>query len=358
MNRTAGSNVNATLRTIVALAGTIGVLGCAHVPAQRVTRDRFDYASALGDSWKRQTLANVVRIRYADAPVFLNVSSVINSYTLSGTVNAGATLAEKPSTNSAVVGGNASWSNTPTVTYQPLTGDQFTKNLLRPIPPAAVLQLVQAGWPVELIFATSVRAINRLQNQVGLAGGDPLFFQLVSILARIQRSDAIGFKIEGPKDAETVVMVITGEEAGAVREDGQAARKLLGLDPDAAEFNVTFGAVPRNTREVAMLTRSMFEIMLELSAGIDVPPPHLEGQVLPLRAGEGRGEEFKPLVHIRSGPRAPGDAYAAVPYEGYWFWIDTRDIASKRLFTFLMILFNLSESGQAQAAPVVTIPAH
>ena len=349
--------MKATLRLMVALTATVGLVGCAHVPPQLVTRDRFDYAAALGDSWKRQTLANVVRIRYADAPVFLNVSSVINSYTLSGSANASATLAENPSTSSAGVGGSASWSNSPTVTYQPLTGDQFTKNLLRPIPPAALLQLVQAGWPVELIFGTSVRSINGLRNQIGLAGGDPRFAELVAALGRIQRSDAIGFKIEGQKDAETVLMVITGEDSGAVKEDGQAARKLLGLDLDSAEFTVTFGTVPRNTREVAMLTRSMFEIMLELSAGIDVPPPHLEGHVLPLRQGEGRGEEFKPLVHIWSGPKAPGDAYAAVPYAGYWFWIDTRDIASKRMFTFLMILFNLSESAPAQAAPLVTIPA-
>ena len=236
--------MKATLRIVASLAGTLGVVGCAHVPPQLLTRDRFDYGSALGDSWKRQTLANVVRIRYADAPVFLNVSSVINSYTLSGQVNASATLAEKPSTNSAGLGGNASWSNTPTVTYQPLTGDQFTKNLLRPIPPAAVLQLVEAGWPVELIFRTAVRVVNRLHNQVGLAGGDPRFFQLLSILGRIQRSDAIGFKIEGSKDAEAAVLVITGEEAAAVKEDGQAARKMLGLDPDTSEFDVVFGVVP------------------------------------------------------------------------------------------------------------------
>ena len=51
-------------------------VGCAHVPPANVTRDRFDYGEALGESWKRQTLMNVVRIRYADAPTFLDVSSV------------------------------------------------------------------------------------------------------------------------------------------------------------------------------------------------------------------------------------------------------------------------------------------
>jgi len=46
-----------------------------------------------------------------------------------------------------------------------------------------------------------------------------------------------------------------------------------------------------------------------------------------------------------------------VPFKGYWYWIDDTDIASKRIFTFLMILFSLAETGQSTAAPVVTIPS-
>ena len=62
-------------------------------------------------------------------------------------------------------------------------------------------------------------------------------------------------------------------------------------------------------------------------------------------------------MHIRSGAEAPADAYAAVTYKGHWYWIDDTDIASKRIFTFLMILFSLAETGQAAAAPVVTVPS-
>jgi hypothetical protein len=62
-------------------------------------------------------------------------------------------------------------------------------------------------------------------------------------------------------------------------------------------------------------------------------------------------------VHIRSGKEAPADAYAAVPFKGYWYWIDDTDIESKRTFTFLMILFSLAETGQTTAAPVVTVPS-
>jgi hypothetical protein len=53
----------------------------------------------------------------------------------------------------------------------------------------------------------------------------------------------------------------------------------------------------------------------------------------------------------------PRKAYVAVPYKGYWYWIDDTDIASKRTFTFLMILFSLAETGQSVAGLVVTVPS-
>jgi hypothetical protein len=41
----------------------------------------------------------------------------------------------------------------------------------------------------------------------------------------------------------------------------------------------------------------------------------------------------------------------------YWYWIDDDDIVSKRIFTFLRILFSLAETCQSVAAPVVTVPS-
>jgi len=47
-----------------------------------VVRDRFDYVAAISDSWKRQTLRNLLKIRCADAPVFMDVTSVIGAYSV------------------------------------------------------------------------------------------------------------------------------------------------------------------------------------------------------------------------------------------------------------------------------------
>ena len=56
--------------------------------------------------------------------------------------------------------------------------------------------------------------------------------------------------------------------------------------------------------------------------------------------------------------RATLDAYAAVEYHGTWYWIDDRDFAAKRAFTFLMMFFSLAETGVVAQAPVLTIPAN
>jgi hypothetical protein len=53
----------------------------------------------------------------------------------------------------------------------------------------------------------------------------------------------------------------------------------------------------------------------------------------------------------------PSGAYAAIPYEGQWFWIANDDWKSKRTFTAILFLFTLSDTGGEQKLPTITIPA-
>jgi hypothetical protein len=351
----------AVLARTARVAGVLvlsALAGCASVPPQHVATDRMDYGQVVADSWKRQTLLNVVRLRYADAPVFLDVSSIINSYTVGGEASAQATIPSRIDPNQLEFGATGSWSNTPTVTYQPLLGDRFTKSLLRPVPPASVFQLVQGGWGATLVFKTVVGSVNGRRNSAYGMAADPAFNELTEAMERIQRAGNIGIRVEPRQDDGGVLVVIRRAEAGAEPgEDGRRVRTLLGLGEDANEFEIAYGLIPRKPNEVAVLTRSMMEIMLQLGFGIDVPAEHaMAGRVLPgqRQPGEAAAE---PMVRIRSGTEAPADAYAAVPYRGYWFWIDDTDIPSKRTFTFLMILFSLAETGQTTASPVVTVPS-
>ena len=86
------------LPRIVRLLPAVAVLSaCVSIGAGSVNRDRLDYTEALATSWKQQMLLNIVKLRYADTPVFLDVSSVISSYqvqsqvSLAGAVSSGLT---------------------------------------------------------------------------------------------------------------------------------------------------------------------------------------------------------------------------------------------------------------------------
>lgn len=64
----------------VLLLVVLAMAGCASIGPGTVTRDRFDYTGAVAESWKSQMLLNLVKIRYGDAPVFLDIGQVVAGY--------------------------------------------------------------------------------------------------------------------------------------------------------------------------------------------------------------------------------------------------------------------------------------
>ena len=89
-----------------------------------------------------------------------------------------------------------------------------------------------------------------------------------------------------------------------------------------------------------------------MASFIAVPEAHVqERRVAPTAEPEvGPGGPIPPLVRILSSVEKPDDAFVAVPYRGYWYWIDDRDLPSKALFSFLM--FRLHPGGdRGQGSP-------
>ncbi|MBN9511641.1 MAG: hypothetical protein J0I21_21335 [Alphaproteobacteria bacterium] len=56
--------------------------GCVRFGPQILGSDHLGYARALSEAQKRETLVNVVRLRYGDVPVFLSTTQVISGYSL------------------------------------------------------------------------------------------------------------------------------------------------------------------------------------------------------------------------------------------------------------------------------------
>ena len=111
------------------------------------------------------------------------------------------------------------------------------------------------------------------------------------------------------------------------------------------------------TIERAILTRSILQVLIDIASHIDVPAADLtEGRVYGPRRTPEQERMFPPLLHVRHGSTPPDDAFVSIRYRNQWFWIDDRDPQSKAIFNSLLLLFSLTETGQSQAAPLVTIP--
>lgn len=346
--------------SLVMLLGLV-LAGCTSIGPQSVPRDRFDYVASISESAKRQILINLLKVRYADAPVFLDVSSVINSYTLETTLDVfgqSSTTAFGDSFRS--LGASGRYADQPTITYTPLSGDKFARSIMSPIQVAAVLLLAQGGYPLDVVLRFCVISVNGLENSFGgyaARPGDPKFHEFLTLVREHHVAGRIEMRPRGESEEKDLVWILRppADEAMAARQARLAA--LLGINPDKREYRVIPGAFATRDDEIAIQTRSILQVMVDLASYIEVPPGDAaeERVHVPQRTPE-QERMFPAMLRVRHADAPPRDAYVAARYRERWFWIDDRDRGSKAAFSFLMLMLALTTT-ETPPGPVVTIPA-
>jgi hypothetical protein len=337
----------------------------------RLYEDRLGYSRALGDAEKSDTLLNVVRLRYADTPIVLQATQVISGYQLQRNVTGGfeAFPAANPST---FLSGSASaqLQQSPTFTFQPLSGAQFAQSFIRPLAPADLLSLAMSGMPVDVLFRLGVQSVNGLSNAVALtrqitdAAGSPEFFQLLQDLRRLQIAGLLSVRVEhnearaeirGNSGSSRVYFLVATTRDPGLRTVVDEVKRLLGMSPAASQAEVVYGLNPQ-PGQVAILSRPILGVLAQLSLQIDVPPDDVvRNLTLPTVANV--GPEHRPVVIIHSGAAVPADVFTSAQYRQSWFWIAEDDFDSKLAFTVLQILLALART-EIPPGAIVTIPAH
>jgi hypothetical protein len=153
-----------------------------------------------------------------------------------------------------------------------------------------------------------------------------------------------------------------------------ALESLLNLQPGQRRYELVTiaGGIPDPQRVpsapsavLLLVPRSSAQVYFYLANGVEVPAEHLNCGLVPV-AADPSGTVFDTRevtrglfeVHVAKGHKPPPCAFVAVPYRGYWFYIDDRDQASKTTLGLVLQLSRLDfKRQQLGGGPLLTLPA-
>lgn len=345
---------------LVALAGCRSNLG-----SRTVQPARQHYSTALSHSWNEHLLLNLVRLRYRDTLQFLTVNSVVTQYSYEASGSAALGFDFEGGSDGAL-GGGLAYSESPTISYSPLGGEEFVKRMLSPLPPEGLMLLANSGWSIERLLMCCVSRINGLENSVSAAGPTPDyppvfgdFKRLAWLLRHLQKANLFKTSIvEGD-----VFMHLLESEDPSLEQEVEEVRELLSLSGDTRVMHVDSEYDPDAPDEIAMVGRSLLAVFFYLSQGVRPPAEHEQAGLVTVTPGaDGTPldwwEAMSDILRIHASPQRPENAFVRVPYRGYWFYVEDSDLHSKSTWALLTYMFSMQASSGPGGGPLLTLSAN
>jgi len=350
--------------------------GCGMLGPVSLKEGRNRYNHVIAYTGSEQMLINLVKLRYFDRPTFLKVSSISTNMQWGASASAQVPIGDPiySAGNLVPFGAGIKYVESPTITYTPLTGEAFVRQMLTPIPLKTLILLFQAGWSIETVLRLVVQEINNLENASPASGPTPeresifrKFLEVASILGDLHRRRVVEWSFD---DREGGTMYIypqlsADEQKAVARLKGLLRIKgtYRGMEQWGMErYEVGYGICFGDSNKLSVITRSMNDILFYISQSVEVPPNHMEKNLVTItRTGDGTVFNWRELFHedqvkIRWSQSRPEGAYIAIQHRGFWFYIEDSDLDSKSTFLLLQILADLQAGSAPSAGPVLTLP--
>jgi hypothetical protein len=349
--------------------------GCTTLGPRVLKGERINYNLALQSSADEQMLLNLVRLKYRDTPIFLEVSGIATQFSVSASAQAGADL-QANANDLFSVGVSGAYSTQPTVTYIPLQGEDFSQRFLSPLSLDRLMLLYRSGWPLKPILRLCVQRLNQVKNAPRAAAPTLRrrvpdyqdFARVVDLIGELERQDVLDIVYESPPVGERpgrLVLRIAPEarELPAVKE----LTRLLRLAPGKTQYPLLYAhqAIEDESRQdleyLRVETRSLLGMLFFLAEAIEVPERDTQaGKVTITRSETGEAFDWRQvtgdLLRVRVESARPPGAVIAVRYRGSWFYIDDVDLMSKSIFSLLSQLFALQAGKTERMLPILTLP--
>ncbi len=340
------------------------VSGCSVVGPKSINMGRANYNEAINRTEDEQMLMSIVKGRYGETFSLLAVSGVAANVRFR--TNAGVEVGFGPTSNYdgnlVPFTGGLAYEENPTITYTPVQGELYLRQLLSPLPLNLLVLIVRSGTNQAATLTLLTNRINDLRNPDFLEGpdaeADPRFERFVEIGEELDKAGIIQF-VEDPRKEVPFDILIT-RYAPAYTEKVREYLGLLGLPMPADESKdivlpVYFAVKGQDLNGIAVSTRSTFDLIEILRAAIEIPEAHADAG-LAIRYPQ-TGLAGKNL-RIHASEDKPEQEAIAVRHRGYWFYIHEADMRTKLYYLMIRTLWSVSiaAASEQRAAPVLTIP--
>ncbi|GEM_PF-4462269 len=338
------------LATLLALS--LPLISCTAVGSKMISPGRVNYSRALSESNNEQILLNVARLHYLETPTFVQVSSITAQNSLQA--QAGVTwLWPNNIGDSSYLSPSASYAETPTISYIPLQGADFTKRLLAPLSLEALYYLCLSDWDIGSIFELSVQAIGTAHNKTNLIltdGNDEdnpryqNFIQIIHLLRKLQHRDKLCFIYKSDKDKNSE-LILKLNDTPEVAKINHELKQRLGISQNTNTIHLVTDPTAKGNDTVRIITRSFMQVMGHLADSIQPAPL---SPTTPCRTPQ----DFQ--THIYVADIIP-NSHCKVFYRKQWYYIDDTDTVSKQNFILVNTFYELSAGEAGGMGPVYSL---
>jgi hypothetical protein len=346
-------------------------VGCSGFGPRALEFNRNRYNVAVQQTSAEELLMNLVRLRYRDTALFLQVASISANLTFTASIGAEGEIPDD-APNVVTLDGSLVLEESPTITYTPLQGEQFVKQMLEPVELEILLLLSYSGWSVERALRLLVQSVNGVPNAATASGPTPetaprfeRFLRIAHLLRDLQRRGLIDLStapetvLGEPSAASKRIFLLLAPEALDLPETRELV-EILGLVPGREHYEIVSRVGPPDPERISVIPRSVPAAMFYASQSVEVPPrDEEEGRVTVTRDAAGGRFDWSrltgSLIRVRSGA-TPRAAHVAVKYRGHWFYIDDSDLESKTTFALLNVVLALKAGHVPSTGPVLTLP--
>ncbi len=348
--------------SLAALCLVLCVLsGCAMVGPRSISVGRADYNEVINRTEDEQMLLSIVKGRYGETSSLLAVKSVAANVRFSANAGVEAGFGPKDISGENLFIGGLAYEENPTITYAPVQGEDYIRQMMAPIPLDILLLSVRAMSASDDLFILFVNKINDLRNPDFLAASGnagPGFKRFVELFTELHTAGVLDLARD-PQEKMQFSVVIS-DYAPQYSQKVMEFLALLALPYPPGELQniiipVHLALRTGNEWGIGITTRSTFNMIEILRASVIVPPEHNR---------LGLSLHFPPVglpgqgVRIISSKDRPENTSVAVKYRGYWFYIDETDQRTKAFFRALRMCWSITIAGSADqmTAPILTIP--